>query len=255
MTDFIVLVSSQDYAKTASALGIVSKVMYALAAVCLAFALYSFIVFKIPAVIGDLTGRTAKKSIEKMRRENETSGKKSFRPTAAAMERGTITTPVNESKKESKRLSKSTNKVQTSKSAPTATAQKSTAGSNATVSLGYDSDATEVLQGNSPAHSNANGTEATEILPDKKPAQEYAQNATEILTETISAPAYSQETVQLSYDTLATQKLEYDDGGTEVLTDGTQVLSQADLNRALHETAVKMKMVQDIVLIHTEEII
>ena len=76
----------------------------------------------------DLTGRTAKKSIEKMRRENETSGKKSFRPTAAAMERGTITTPVNESKKESKRLSKSTNKVQTSKSAPTATAQKSTAG-------------------------------------------------------------------------------------------------------------------------------
>ena len=219
MTDFIVLVSSQDYAKTASALGIVSKVMFALAAVCLAFALYSFIVFKIPAVIGDLTGRTAKKSIEKMRRENETSGKKSFRPTAEAMERGTITAPVNESKKESKRLSKSTNKVQTSKSAPTATAQKSTAGSNATVSLGYDSDATEVL------------------------------------TETISAPAYSQETVQLSSDTLATQKLEYDDGGTEVLTDGTQVLSQADLNRALHETTVKMKMVQDIVLIHTEEII
>ena len=253
MTDFIVLVSSQDYAKTASALGIVSKVMFALAAVCLAFALYSFIVFKIPAVIGDLTGRTAKKSIEKMRRENETSGKKSFRPTAAAMERGTITTPVNESKKERKRLSKSTNKVQTSKSAPTATAQKSTAGSNATVSLGYDSDATEVLQGNGSAH--ANGTETTEILPDKKPAQEYAQNATEILTETISAPAYSQETVQLSTDTLATQKLEYDDGGTEVLSDGTQVLSQADLNRALHETAVKMKMVQDIVLIHTEEII
>ncbi len=255
MNDFIVLVSSQDYAKTASDLGIVSKVMFALAAVCLAFALYSFIVFKIPAVIGDLTGRTAKKSIEKMRLENETGGKKSFRPTAAAMERGTITTPVNEIKKESKRLSKSTNKVQTSKSAPTATAQKSTAGSNATVSLGYDSDATEVLQCNSPAHSNANGTEATEILPDKKPAQKYAQNATEVLTETISAPAYSQETVQLSTDTLATQKLEYDDGGTEVLSDGTQVLSQADLNRALHETAVKMKMVQDIVLIHTEEII
>ncbi len=59
-------------AETLSTFSIISFVV---AGVGLVLAIFFWFFFKIPTVIGDLSGRTARKSIAKMRAENERSGK------------------------------------------------------------------------------------------------------------------------------------------------------------------------------------
>lgn len=179
-------VSSADYEQMASIFKIASIVLFSLAAVCLVFAVFSFITFKIPNVIGDLTGRNARKSIEKMRDANEKGGKKSYRPHPVASERGTLTEPIKQSKKESKKLSKTAKAVTQRKEPQT-----------------FD------------------GSGATDVLEDKN----------------------------------ATAKLDYDADGTEILSPGTQVLSEETMQTALNANILKIKMIQNIVLIHTEEVI
>ncbi len=75
----------------ADTLTTLSTVSFGLAALFLLLAVIVWIKFKIPAVIGDLTGRTARKSIARMRTENEKSGKKSYRPSAENRKRGRTT--------------------------------------------------------------------------------------------------------------------------------------------------------------------
>lgn len=186
--------SASDYEKLASTLNVVSIVLFALAGACLTLAIFSFIKFKIPRIIGDLTGRNARKSIEEMRAENEKSGRKSYRPHPVASDRGTLTEPIKQhSGKLKKPKSQKLKKEQTAatQSAPTA-----------------------------PQHSGI-GSGATDVLDDVN----------------------------------ATVKLDYDENGTEVLSEGTQVLSNEQLQQAVNQTSVKFKMIQDIVLVHTEEII
>lgn len=50
-----------------------------------------FITLKIPNVIGDLTGRNAKKAIENIRKQNEASGGKDYKASAVNLERGRLT--------------------------------------------------------------------------------------------------------------------------------------------------------------------
>ncbi len=59
----------------AERLALLSIICFVLAGVFLVVALILWFSFKIPAVIGDLTGRTARKSIAQMRAANEKSGK------------------------------------------------------------------------------------------------------------------------------------------------------------------------------------
>lgn len=178
--------SSTNYEQMASIFKIVSIVLFSLAAVCLVFAIFAFITFKIPNVIGDLTGRNARKSIEKMRDANEKGGKKSYRPHPVASDRGTLTEPIKQSKKESKKLSK-TAKPEPQRKEP----------------------------------HTFDGSGATDVLKDIN----------------------------------ATTKLDYDADGTEILNAGTQVLSEEVMQTALNENTVKIKMIQNIILIHTEEVI
>ncbi len=56
-----------------------------------------FILLKIPRVIGDLTGRTAKKAIESIRNQNETSGDKTYRSSLVNKERGKLTDKISPS--------------------------------------------------------------------------------------------------------------------------------------------------------------
>ena len=69
--------SGEVFAKT---LFMISNVAFAIAAVCAVLAVIFFIMFKIPSVIDDLSGKNARKSIAQMRSHNEQSGNKSFRP-------------------------------------------------------------------------------------------------------------------------------------------------------------------------------
>lgn len=78
-------------AETLSTLSIISFVV---AGVSLVLAILLFIYFRIPTVIGDLSGRNAKKSIARMRSSNEKSGNKSFRASEANEARGKLTSTM-----------------------------------------------------------------------------------------------------------------------------------------------------------------
>ena len=78
----------------------ISLIGYIAAGVFLAAAVVLFFVFKIPTVIGDLSGRTARKSIAKQRAANESSGSKSFRPSEGNVARGKITESMPDAKKQ-----------------------------------------------------------------------------------------------------------------------------------------------------------
>ena len=56
-----------------------------------------FILLKIPKVIGDLTGRTARKAIENIRNQNESSGDKTYRSSLVNKERGKLTDKISPS--------------------------------------------------------------------------------------------------------------------------------------------------------------
>lgn len=66
-------------------------------AVFFVVAVILFFVFKIPKVISDLTGRTARKAIENIRMNNEQSGDKTYQSSAVNLERGKLTDKISRS--------------------------------------------------------------------------------------------------------------------------------------------------------------
>jgi len=80
----------------AEILSTVSIVSFALAAVFIVLVVVFWIRFGILGIIGDLSGRTAKKSIAKMRENNEKTGKKPFRTNSINVEGGKLSGRVKE---------------------------------------------------------------------------------------------------------------------------------------------------------------
>lgn len=68
-----------------------SVILFVAAAVCLLAAIFLWFFLKIPTVIGNLSGRTAKKTVEERRKANERSGHKSYRPSSTNAARGKLT--------------------------------------------------------------------------------------------------------------------------------------------------------------------
>lgn len=78
----------------ADTLSMLSIISFIIAGVALATAAFLWIFFKIPWVIGDLSGRNARKSVAKMRARNEKTGGRSYRPSAANAARGKLTSTI-----------------------------------------------------------------------------------------------------------------------------------------------------------------
>lgn len=89
----------------ADILSIVSLVSFILSGVAFVLAILFFILFRIPSVIGDLSGRTARKSIAKMRVANEKTGVKSYKESKTNVERGKLTGTMPDSGKLNKKNS------------------------------------------------------------------------------------------------------------------------------------------------------
>lgn len=68
-----------------------------LSAIMLVISITLFIVLRIPNVISDLTGRTARKAIENIRNQNESSGNKTYRSSLVNQERGKLTDKISPS--------------------------------------------------------------------------------------------------------------------------------------------------------------
>lgn len=78
----------------ADTLSTLSIIFFIASGVLLGIALILFFVFNIPSVIGDLSGRTAKNSIKKMRLSNESSGSKSYKTSETNAQRGKLTSAM-----------------------------------------------------------------------------------------------------------------------------------------------------------------
>ena len=83
-------------AQTLQTLSIIS---FAVSGVCLVLVIFFWFFFKIPTVIGDLSGRTARKSVAKMRAANEKTGAKSYKESKTNAERGKLTGTIPDSVK------------------------------------------------------------------------------------------------------------------------------------------------------------
>lgn len=68
-----------------------------LAGIMLVVSVILFFALKIPAVIGDLSGATARKAIENIRNQNEESGEKAYKSSAVNRERGRLTDKISPS--------------------------------------------------------------------------------------------------------------------------------------------------------------
>ena len=75
----------------AETLSMLSTISFVVAGVALVGAIFLWVFFKIPRVIGDLSGRNARKSVARVRASNEKSGEKSYRPSTVNAARGKLT--------------------------------------------------------------------------------------------------------------------------------------------------------------------
>ncbi|WP_177917709.1 hypothetical protein [uncultured Eubacterium sp.] len=145
-------------------INIVSIIFFIIAGVSLLVAIYSFVRFNIPQIIGELSGRTAKKSIAQMRDKNVKTGDKSHRPSPAAKERGTLTDKIEKKK---------TVKVNTT------TAEEGTELLNSTEKLSNDNQ-TELLNESETVLSDDNATtvlsEETTVLTNNDNSQINVSN-------------------------------------------------------------------------------
>lgn len=67
------------------------------AGVMLLVSVILFFAFNIPKVVNDLTGRTARKAIENIRRQNEATGDKTYKSSPVNMQRGKLTDKISKS--------------------------------------------------------------------------------------------------------------------------------------------------------------
>ena len=84
---------------TAEILSLISLISYIIAGIAAVLAVFFWFFFKIPSVIGDLSGRTAKKSIARKRASNERSGGKGYQPSVTNVNRGKLTDTMQHSRK------------------------------------------------------------------------------------------------------------------------------------------------------------
>lgn len=89
----------------AETLSILSIISFAVAGASFVLAAFFWFFFKIPTVIGDLSGRTARKSIAKIRAANEKTGAKTYKESKTNAERGKLTGNIPESAKLNKKES------------------------------------------------------------------------------------------------------------------------------------------------------
>lgn len=68
-----------------------------LAGIMFAVSVLVFFLLKIPTVIGDLTGANARKAIERIRNQNESTGDKTYRSSPVNRERGKLTDKISPS--------------------------------------------------------------------------------------------------------------------------------------------------------------
>jgi hypothetical protein len=215
---------------------IISIIGFSLSGVLFIVAMFMFIKMNIPAIIGDLTGRTAAKQIKAIREKNTNTGEKRYKPDVFNVERGKLTELMaNRAKKtgktgqtslESKRLDLERKTAETAqmKEYQSSVIEETAVASESTYLL---SDGTKVLSDETHVLSND-----TELLTENKEENlltEVLSDSTEVLLEDPSVSLEPEGTTVL--------------GSTEELTSNQEPVAQS----------FEFKIVKDIKVIHTKE--
>ena len=223
---------------SATAWLIIAIVGFSLSGIAFIAAIILFIKMNIPAIIGDLTGKTVAREIKAMRESNASSGDKRFRPSAVNLERGTLTEKVSNTPMSTADLKKAHASKRLDK----------TGGLGKSGNIGGKKGGTTGLDdGVSPVTPVATGTatKGTEKLSDN--ATEVLSNATEVLDSgatDILAPATEVLT-----------------SGTEVLSNGTTVLGGTTVLSGTEELntedskPVAFKVIRSEIIVHSDEVI
>ena len=223
---------------SATAWLIIAIVGFSLAGIAFIAAIILFIKMNIPAIIGDLTGKTVAREIKAMRESNASSGDKRFRPSAVNLERGTLTEKVSNTPMSTADLKKAHASKRLDKTGGLGKSGKLSGKKGGTTGLD---------DGVSPVTPVATGTatKGTEKLSDN--ATEVLSNATEVLDSgatDILAPATEVLT-----------------SGTEVLSNGTTVLGGTTVLSGTEELntedskPVAFKVIRSEIIVHSDEVI
>ena len=223
---------------SATAWFIIAIVGFSLSGVALVTAVFMFIKMNIPAIIGDLTGKTVAREIKAMRESNASSGDKRFRPSAVNMERGTLTEKVKQAPLDATALKKAHASKRLDQTEGLAVSKKL----------------------KKPVHEEkeTNSFNATEALSDNV-TEFLSSGATDVLDSGATDVLDSGATELL--DSGATELL--DSGATELLSDnedefvpeGTTVLSSTEELQENEDKPVKFKVVYSQILVHSDEVI
>ena len=195
-----------------------SYIAFSAAGVTFAIALYLLFRFKIIKIINDLSGRTARKTISKIREENEQSGSKFYGPHAAAEQRGKITDKMKE-----------TGDPDSTDVLPDSDSTDVLPDGDATDKLPNE-EPTDILQNNIPIQPQVSqGQEKTDILEQEK--------STDVLEDTQQT-----DTLRTSSDTDVLNPNDVKANFTEELDATEEPQKKTDL-----------KQITSVVLIHTDE--
>lgn len=145
---------------TVEMLQTLSLAAYIIAGVLFLVAVALFFLLDILKVYGDISGRTAKKAIEAIRQQNESTGNKAYKPSAVNAKRGKLTDKITPSGRLKKRtaglpINVGTEKIATSRLTPQ---------TNETIVLNEQTNETTVLKDDFPAE-----TGETTLLVDGEP--------------------------------------------------------------------------------------
>lgn len=216
---------------------VVSIIAFSLSGLLFVLAVSIFITDKIPAVIGDLSGRTAAKQIAELRAQNTNTGRKSHRPDMFNVGRGAITDPV-------------------SQPAPAAYRHPSKQLGNTPVSTARQGDApaTDMMADNRVSGGLQNA-------PTLSPDVQYTDNGTITLDNGATFDAPAAETDLLTPGTQMLEQRDAGAGGTQILknNEGTALLPQVWNNPATSTPAMpstgKFSIHKNVVVVHTAEVI
>jgi hypothetical protein len=227
---------------------ILSIVGYSLFGVLLIVVIFMFFKLNIPAIIGDLNGKSAARQIQEIREKNKLTGNKQHRPSTFNIERGTLTAPV------SSRFGKtgkagSTQDTISGESKYLESKGITTQSSRPTV---VDSLPTEVI---TEQENLSIMNEATRVLIEDTQVllvEEVYSDCTEVLMNETEVLEKGTEVLMNESEVL--------DNGTVVLSQemGTTVLNattELESENATEPLAIEFKIVKDIKITHTNEII
>lgn len=234
---------------------IIAIVGFSLSGIALVAAVFIFIKLNIPAVIGDLSGKTVAREIKAMRDANASSGDKLHKSSSVNANRGKLTEKVNDDEIDSSvraaaHASKRLDRTGTGQSSSLKKVETGGQGSGqlskgrTTESLSANVEEVDIEQRRSTAVLSQN--RVTDILVEERKTDVLSEHpGTAVLSETKQTEVLSvtRETEVLS------------DEETNTARGGTTVLDEANDSNPSVTQPVAFKVTKSVVKIHTDEVI